>query len=98
MARDRIFAKYIASDPMKSFLPGLPARDILESEFQALSDDDKAQIKANADSPHAIYDLRHDAPGESAMAERRLEQEAVAAAPVDALSATATGADKAPKK
>lgn len=98
MARDRIFAKYTGRDPMADFLPGIAARDIMESEFHVLSDDDKARIKANADSPHAIYDLRHDAPAEVAKAEQRIEHEAVAAAPSEAVSVTVGGADKPAKK
>lgn len=97
MARDRIFAKYTGRDPMADFLPGIAARDIMESEFQAISDDDKARIKANADSPHAIYDLRHDAPAEVAQAEKRVEREAAEAAPVEAVSVTVAGADKPAK-
>jgi hypothetical protein len=87
MPREKLAAKF-TGHPEDGFLNGVPARDLYEAEFDALPDDVKAAIKANAESEHAVYDLRNDAPAEAAKAERRIDKEAAAAAPPEAVSVT----------
>lgn len=67
MPRQKISAKYTADDG--SHYMGIPARDLNEEEFDALSDDQKATLGASS-----FYDLRHDAPEEAEKAAARVER------------------------
>lgn len=71
MARERIYAKFKgAMNPdgtPSEFVNGVPAHDLMESEFHALPDEAKAVVLA---SP--LYDLRHDAPDEAEAASKRV--------------------------
>lgn len=58
-----------------SYHYGIPAADLDEAAFDALSDEQKATLAASA-----LYDLRRDAPKEAAAAERRVERAADAPA------------------
>ena len=49
---------------------GIPARDLTEDEFSALSDEHKATLAHSA-----IYDLRRDAPKAAEQADRRIVSE-----------------------
>lgn len=91
MAKPRIAAKYTSESG--EFYNGIPARDLMEDEFSALTDEQKATLRESA-----FYDLRHDAPKEAEKAARHIEKETAAQAPADAVSVTVAGADgPAPK-
>lgn len=71
-----VVAKYKGDG--SEYLMGVPARNLDEAEFDALSDEQKAEMAA---SP--LYDLRRDAPKEAAAAERRVEKAAAEASPAE---------------
>lgn len=58
-----------------SYHNGIPASDLSEEDFAALTDEEKATLAA---SP--LYDLRRDAPKEAESAARRVERAEVPAA------------------
>jgi hypothetical protein len=69
MPRDKIAAKF-SGHPTDMFVNGVPARDIMESEFDALTDEQKVAINA---SP--LYDLRGEEPTASvAAADKHVER------------------------
>lgn len=67
MPRPKISAKYTGQNG--EFYNHIPARDLTEDEFDALSDDQKATLGMSA-----FYDLRHDAPAEAEKASKRVEK------------------------
>lgn len=79
MAAPRIAARF-TGDPSTAFLEGLPARDLTEGEFEALSDEDKLRIAENAASPHAVYRLM---PKEAKALAEQADQPAAADAPAE---------------
>lgn len=93
MPRDPLAFKFTGvSNPdgtATEFIPGIPSRDIHRSEFDAMTDEEKAALHA---SPiHRPYGAADE---EAAQAERRIEREAVEQAPPEAVSVTVAGADK----
>lgn len=56
MPRDKLAAKF-TGDTTTSFVHGLPARDIMMSEWEMMSDEDKALV---AEYPN-VYEMRNDA-------------------------------------
>lgn len=67
MPKQKISAKYTGQHG--EFYNAIPARDLTEDEFDALSDDDKATLAASS-----FYTLRHDAPAEAEKAAKRVEK------------------------
>lgn len=67
MPREKISAKY-TSDSGEHYM-GVPARDLTEDEFDALSDEQKTTLAASS-----FYALRHDAPKAAERAEKRIER------------------------
>lgn len=67
MPRQRISAKYTGENG--EHYMGIPARDLTEDEFDALSDENKATLAESK-----FYTLRHDAPEEAEKAARRVER------------------------
>lgn len=59
MPAPKIAATYTGhpSDAHQVFLEGIPARDLTADEVDALSDDRREALLANAASEHAIYTL-----------------------------------------
>lgn len=53
MAAPKVALEYIGTEG--AFLAGIPAHDLSEAEFDALSDDERKAALANAASEHAIY-------------------------------------------
>jgi hypothetical protein len=56
MPAPKIAAEF-TGHPSSAFLEGLPARDLTADEVDALSDDQRARLLANAASEHAVYVL-----------------------------------------
>ena len=81
MPRQRTVAKYTGEND--EHYMGIPARDLTEDEFEALSDDQKATLKASA-----FYTLRHGADEEAETAAKRVER---ASAPVAPMTEAAIG-------
>jgi hypothetical protein len=59
--KDKLAAKF-KGHPEREFVAGLPARDIPYSEYEQMSDDDKALLALHPDQ----YELRNEAVEESA--------------------------------
>jgi hypothetical protein len=78
MPRQRISAKYTGENG--EHYMGIPARDLTEDEFDALSDDQKATLGASK-----FYSLRHGADEEAEKAAKRVEH----AEPVTPMAAQA---------
>lgn len=74
---ERIAAKYTSKEG-EHFM-GIPARDLTDEEFAALSDEQKAMLAESK-----FYTLRHDAPVAAEKATRRVEKaESTAEAPLE---------------
>ena len=67
MPRQKISAKY-TGEAGEHYM-GVPARDLTEDEFDALSDDQKATLAASS-----FYSLRHGATEEAEQAAKRVEK------------------------
>lgn len=73
MPREKIVAKYRGENG-EHFMH-IPARDLYESDWAALTDEQKAALAV--DPPAGVkrlYELRHDAPDEAEQAAERIEQ------------------------
>lgn len=73
-----IVAKFQGEDPENEYHNGIPARDLSEEDFGALTDEEKATLAA---SP--LYEMRGAAVKEAASAERRVERSASVEAPAE---------------
>jgi hypothetical protein len=96
MPRDPLAYKFTGSmnpdGTAAEFIPGIPSHDIHRAEFDAMTDEEKAALHT---SPlHRAYGHADE---EAAQAAESLNQEAVAAAPSDAVSVTVAGSDKPSK-
>lgn len=70
---DKIIAKY-RGQPGEHFT-GIPARDLGEADWAALTDEQKALLAADPpDGVKRLYELRHDAPAEAEQAAQRVER------------------------
>lgn len=73
MPRERISAKY-QGEHGEHFM-GIPARDLSEGEFAALSDEQQALLAADPpEGVRRLYQLRHEAPEQAEAAAKRLER------------------------
>lgn len=54
----------------EGYVEGVPARDLTDEEFAALTDQQKAMVEGSG-----VYDLRRDAPKEAAAATRRIARD-----------------------
>jgi hypothetical protein len=86
-AKQKTSAKYKGDG--SEYLNNIPARDLTEDEFAALTDDQKVML---AESP--LYDLKYDAPAEAEKAAKKVEK---APDPVPPMQAAAVDAMPAPK-
>lgn len=89
MPRQKISAKY-TSDSGEHYM-GIPARDLNEEEFEALSDDQKALLAASS-----FYRLSSEADEEAEAAARRAERHDEVA-PMEAQAVAAMPEPPAPK-
>jgi hypothetical protein len=64
---ERIVAKFKGKPG--EYLGGVPSRDLIQADFEALTDEQKATVAASS-----IYELRGDAPKDAAAAEKRVER------------------------
>jgi hypothetical protein len=55
MATPKVVAEYIGT--AGEFRPGVPATDLNEEQFDALTEDDRTWVLANAESARPIYKL-----------------------------------------
>lgn len=78
---EKIYAKYVAEDG--GHFMGVPARDLYESDWERLTDEQKAMIGAKPpEGVKPVYQLRHDAPAEAEKASKRVEKAPEPAAPM----------------
>ena len=85
MPQEKLVAKYQPSEP-GAYFTGIPARDLYESDWATLTDEDKARLAAVPPAGiKPLYQLRHDAPAEAEKAAERVavsnETEAVTPVP-----------------
>jgi hypothetical protein len=84
---DKIMFKYTGDG--SEFHNGIPARDILESDLDALTDEQKVTLAGSA-----VYSARNDADEVAAKAEKRIEKaDLVAADTLTVVSAPAPAKD-----
>jgi hypothetical protein len=97
MPRDKLLFKFVGEmnpdGTPAEFHSGIPARDLHESDRALLTDEHLVTLAA---SP--LYEARNEAPQEAARGEKRVEREADASAPPEAVSVTVAEAPKAESK
>lgn len=89
MPQEKLVAKYQGDG--SEYFTGVPRRDLYESDWAGLTDEQKALLAAVPPSGvKPLYQLRHDAPAEAEKAaERVADTEAQAVAPAPAPEPTA---------